>query len=218
LVPGFHSELWRAVDEDRVVVNIGGIANITFLPADLARPVSAFDTGPGNCLLDEWISLHRATRFDRDGAWAAAGVANADLLGRMLADPYFLRGSPKSTGRDHFNVSWFDDSQISPADVQATLVDLTAKTVVDAIRPFARQPRLLICGGGAFNNYLLKRLARFAGELEVETTTAFGVEPDRVEACAFAWLARLRLERQVAKVDISGARKKVPLGGVYLAN
>lgn len=221
LVPGFHNELWRTVDEDRVVVNIGGIANVTLLPADPAAPVSAFDTGPGNCLLDEWISLHRATRYDRDGVWAAAGTVQADLLARMLADPYFRRVPPKSTGRDRFNVTWLkrllDDARISPVDVQATLIDLTAKTIVDVANSFARHPCLLICGGGAFNSYLMKRLAWFAGKLNIQSTSEFGVEPDRVEACAFAWLAKLRLEGRVMKVDISGARKKAPLGGVYLA-
>jgi anhydro-N-acetylmuramic acid kinase len=179
----------------RVVLNIGGIANITDLPP--VGPVRGFDTGPGNTLLDAWCMRHRGEPFDRDGAWAATGRPIAALLDALAADPYFALPPPKSTGRDHFNLRWLESrlqSSYAPADVQRSLLALTSATIAEAIAAHcAGASEIIVCGGGAHNGALLRELARDLGGRALATTAAYGVPVGDVEALAFAWLARASL-------------------------
>lgn len=223
LAPAFHAAVFRSEQEDRVVVNVGGMANITILPADRSAAVSGFDTGPGNALLDAWIGRHRDAPFDRDGAWAADGRIWPELLERLLAEPYFAADPPKSTGREQFHLQWVDDvlaelENPRPAiDVQTTLCALTAETIAAAIERHApAATRVLICGGGAYNGELMRRLGARLGSRTVETTAAYGVAPEWVEAVAFAWLARQTLAGRPGNLpSVTGARAERVLGAVY---
>ncbi|MCL4801632.1 MAG: anhydro-N-acetylmuramic acid kinase [Burkholderiales bacterium] len=220
LVPAFHAACFGAAGTHRVVVNLGGIANLTDLPRDGA--VRGFDTGPANVLLDLWAEQHLGTRFDRDGAWAAGGRVVAPLLARLLAEPYFTAPPPKSTGRELFNAEWLAQhapERFAPADVQATLAELTAASVADAIeRHCAGAGEVLLCGGGARNTDLVQRLgARLAGRM-VADTGAVGLAPEWVEASAFAWLAREALAGRPGNVpEVTGARGPRVLGAIYPA-
>jgi anhydro-N-acetylmuramic acid kinase len=219
LVPAFHAWCFGAEDESRAVVNIGGIANVTAL-----RPSHAtlgFDTGPGNTLLDLWAHRTLGVEFDRDGAWAATGRVQDALLNDLLTEPYFAAAPPKSTGRELFNMRWLERHltsfpPIAPQDVQATLSELTAATILAGIgRILPDCDRLIVCGGGAHNADLLQRLRR-RGANRVSTTADFGIAPDWVEGAAFAWLARARLREEVGNVpSVTGARRGAALGGVY---
>lgn len=193
LAPAFHQAAFASATEDRVVVNIGGISNVTILHRD--GSVSGHDTGPGNVLLDAWCREHLERAYDADGAWARSGAPDRGLLDRLLAEPFFSRPPPKSTGRELFDMPWLTQHLIEvghappPADVQATLCELTAQTIANAIGRYAPNAnRVLFCGGGAHNGYLLERLAALL-PCASDTTAAFGLEPDFVEAAAFAWLA-----------------------------
>jgi anhydro-N-acetylmuramic acid kinase len=218
LVPAFHAAVFASRAEDRAVLNLGGIANVTWLPA--AGPVSGFDTGPGNCLLDGWAERHLGVPYDERGEWAAGGNANAALLSRLLAEPYFAEPPPKSTGRDLFNAAWLAAKLAggeNPRDVQATLLELTAQSVAAAIAshcPGAR--RVIVCGGGAKNAALLRRLAELLAPAALETSDAHGLAPQHVEAAAFAWLAREALEGRAASLPaVTGARAARVLGAIY---
>jgi len=223
LAPAFHRFLFRSDEEDRVVINIGGISNITYLPANLEQPVLGFDTGPGNTLLDYWIGRHRDCAFDDDGAWARSGQVNAALLERMLAnEPYFKLDAPKSTGTEYFNPGWMEallEGELEAADIQATLVELTAVTIASAIGNLPSQPRnCYICGGGAHNQYLLERLMHALPECGITTTAALGLDADFVEAAAFAWLARERINLRDGSIpEVTQAQRAAILGGVYAA-
>jgi anhydro-N-acetylmuramic acid kinase len=214
------------------VVNIGGIANVTNLPpGSPGVGVTGWDTGPGNVLLDAWCERHRHVPFDRDGAWAASGVVRDELLQHFLADPYFTRNPPKSTGRDLFNTGWLDALQQGserPEDVQATLLRLTVETIArDVIHHCAGASQILICGGGARNSALLRGLAAalLAGKQTngdsaplVLTTDDCGVPANQVEALAFAWLARRILRGEPGNLPaVTGARGERVLGAIYPA-
>lgn len=223
LTPAFHEALFRQDGVDRVVLNIGGIANITVLPGHPDLPVRGFDTGPGNALMDEWALLQLGTPMDRDGGFAAAGTAVPALLAALSADPYFTLAPPKSTGRDHFNAAWLAkrltlvDPTIRPEDVQATLLRLTVDTIAQGIGGYAPATReVLVCGGGAYNAALLRALEIALYDRRVVTTERYGLSPQCVEAAAFAWLAHRRLEGQPANLpSVTGARRRVVLGGIY---
>ncbi len=216
LVPPFHQWLFAAPGKPVAIANIGGIANVTLL--DGLETVTGFDTGPGNTLMDAWTRRHRDKPYDDGGRWASSASADRDLLRRMLDDPYFGRPAPKSTGFEYFNLDWLE--QFDPADpavVQASLLELTATTIADAVSAH-RAERLLVCGGGAHNLALMQALTDALGNTVVETTEVAGVHPDLVEAAAFAWLARERiLGRPANSPTVTGASRPVCLGAVYPA-
>jgi len=224
LAPAFHRFLFRSGSEDRAVINIGGIANITYLPADSALPILGFDTGPGNTLLDYWVQRHRNTAYDEGGDWARAGTIDVGILRRMVdGEAYFHQPAPKSTGTEYFNPDWlagFVDDSTDAAALQATLLELTVTTIAAAIRTLPALPgSCYVCGGGARNRYLLERLALALPECAVTTTATLGLDPDFVEACAFAWLARERVNHRVAnEPEVTRARRKTLLGGIYAAD
>lgn len=220
LVPAFHAAAFGAAGELRVVVNLGGIANITVLGPN--GSVSGFDTGPGNCLMDLWARQQLGTACDRNGALAAAGHVNPQLLGRWLAEPYFARQPPKSTGRELFNAAFIEDALqglgATAADVQATLCELTAVTLRDAIQLHAggTPARVFVCGGGTYNLQLMRRIGAELGGVPVSSTAELGVDPMQVEAAAFAWLAHRHLARLPGNLPaVTGARGPRVLGGLY---
>lgn len=225
LAPAFHGAVLGAADEHRCVANIGGMGNVTVLPAGRHAPSCGFDTGPGNVLLDLWIAAHRDTRYDAAGAWAGSGTVDPPLLQALLDEPWFERPPPKSTGREQFEWAWLEQRggdrlrELAPVDVQATLAELTATTLAMAVRTHApATQRLIVSGGGAFNADLLARLERGLPGITVDTTSAHGIEPDHVEALAFAWLARRRLEDLPGNCPaVTGAHREVPLGAVIRA-
>jgi len=223
LVPAFHAATLGSRQENRIILNIGGIANITVLPADPDLPVSGFDTGPGNCLLDSWIRLQKGVPFDKEGLFAASGTIQTGILAQLLEDPYFDRVAPKSTGTDYFSPAWLEgrpDAPITkPEDIQATLVALTAQSIADAIAQLSPAgERVLVCGGGAHNPTIMAAL-RERIPCPVESTASVGMDPDWVEALAFAWLARQTLHGRPGNLPaVTGARHPVILGAIYPAN
>lgn len=218
LAPVFHDWLFRRPGEDRLVVNIGGIANLSVLAADGA--VTGFDTGPGNTLLDAWTQEHLGKPYDENGEWARLGSAQPRLLANLLADRYFDVEPPKSTGPEYFNLRWLNRAGVAdeaPEDVQATLTELTAASIADAVKASCRGAALAVCGGGASNGFLMERLAAHCPGSRPVSTQAWGVHPDWVEAAGFALLARARLREQPGNApSVTGARAAIPLGGVFL--
>ncbi|MFA7386524.1 MAG: anhydro-N-acetylmuramic acid kinase, partial [Thiohalobacteraceae bacterium] len=223
LVPAFHAACFRNIEEDRAVLNLGGIANLTILPADPQHPITGFDTGPANVLMDGWIAGHNGKTFDADGAWAASGQTIPTLLKRFLSDSFLHAPPPKSTGRERFNANWLElqlgDESFAAVDVQATLADFTAQSVAAALKSWAPATRrLLVCGGGAHNGHLLSILRTLLTGVEIESTAAQGLDPDWVEAAAFAWMAKETLAgRPSNSPSVTGAHGATILGGVYLA-
>jgi len=229
LVPAFHAALFRQADDPRnkTICNIGGIANITLLPADSNSPITGFDTGPGNTLLDAWIFKHQNRPFDDAGTWAATGTPSAKLLSTLLGDPYVQRAPPKSTGVEHYSLQWLETQlanvqaqghSIAPADVQATLLEFTARTIVHSTR--ASQPdcqQLVVCGGGRRNTQLLTAMARHSSwpVVNCDTLSLGNVDGDSLEAAAFAWLASQNLADQPGNIPaVTGASKAVLLGSL----
>lgn len=217
LVPAFHHSIFAEKNIHRAIVNIGGIANVTLLAAD--GTVSGFDTGPGNTLLDAWANLHLHKPCDDGGKWAATGEINFSLLEALLNDPYLLLPAPKSTGREYFNLHWLNQylTEIIPAaDVQRTLTEFTAESIIKAL-PFT-EGEIFVCGGGTQNHFLMSSLKQRAKSLSLETTDKLGVHPDWVEAMAFAWLAKQTLENKTGNMpSVTGAKKTALLGGIYFA-
>jgi len=218
LVPAFHRALFADPRRSRVIVNVGGIANITCLPARGA--VTGFDCGPGNCLLDAWIRLKRHKSYDAGGTWAASGHVIPSLLKKLLAHAFIRRRPPKSTGRDDFNLRWVKrvlSGDEQAADVQATLLEFTATGIARAVRSHCTGTReIYVCGGGARNRALLARLTTLLPGTRIATTAALGVEPEHVEALAFAWLARQTLKREPGNLPaVTGARGPRVLGAIY---
>ena len=220
LVPAFHAAVFGAENTNRVVCNIGGIANLTCMPP--GGPVTGFDSGPGNVLMDAWIARQKGQRFDRNGAWAAGGQVIDALLAELLRNPYFQAAPPKSTGREAFNPQLLDSYELeryAPSDVQATLSMLTAATIAEAVLSWAGRPEALyVCGGGAHNAHLLEQLRSRFPDVEISTTAALGIDPDWVEALAFAWLAYRTINRLPGNVpSVTGAQGERVLGAIYPA-
>ncbi len=222
LVPAFHQMLFQTPDVSRAIVNIGGMANITLLPKH-CDTISGFDTGPGNVLLDAWHERHRHGSYDPEGAWSSGGAVSTPLLEQLLAHPYFTQPPPKSTGREVFCRAWLEEriehcgQPVAPVDVQRTLVELTARTIADAILHYETEvEEILVCGGGAHNEVLMLRLADLLDPAIVESTEPYGLHPDWVEAMAFAWLAQRTLTGQPGNIPaVTGARHSVVLGAIY---
>jgi anhydro-N-acetylmuramic acid kinase len=226
LVPAFHRAVFGQDAAPCVaVINIGGISNISVLNAD--GTTLGFDCGPGNALMDHWCHQNTGVAFDRDGAWAAGGAVDAELLAALQAEPYFFRQPPKSTGRDLFSPAWLDERvnatqphrKVSAQDVQATLTELTAWVCAQDVLRFAPSAaRVVVCGGGALNRSLMRRLAARLPAVQVVTSEAFGLPVDQVEAAAFAWLARAFVMRQPGNLAaVTGARGPRVLGALYPA-
>ena len=221
LLPVLHDALFSQPGRSRVVLNLGGIANITLLGGDADHPVRGFDTGPANCLMDAWALRHRGTARDEGGAWAASGKVDVVLLGEFLSEPYFALPAPKSTGRELFNLDWLDQRlgnyRGTEVDVQATLLELSVRTIADAIAMHSRRvDDVLVCGGGAHNAALMAALRQALAPATVKSTADCGVDPDFVEATAFAWLAQRRLQGLPGNLPaVTGARGARVLGAVY---
>jgi anhydro-N-acetylmuramic acid kinase len=222
LAPFFHQALFGRPDHTVGVLNIGGIANLTLLRTH--GPMLGFDCGPGNALMDSWCLRHTGAPFDDGGAWAASGQALPGLLAACLADPYFALPAPKSTGRDLFNDRWLEAlhapfGAAAPADVQATLAELTARSC--ATQALALAPdvqRLIVCGGGALNTHLMRRLQALMPQAQVISSADAGLPPLQVEAAAFAWLARKAVRREkLALTSTTGAKGARILGGIWPA-
>lgn len=223
LAPAFHHWLFWHDNRNRVVLNIGGIANITVLPA--YGPVTGFDTGPGNSLLDAWVRRHHKSEFDFEGRWAAKGLPSEKLLHALLQDHYFAEHPPKSTGFEYFNLEWLErkitECNVRPTeqDVQTTLAELTCRSIADAIRQHASGTKeAFVCGGGFHNRDLMQRLSRHLDDVSIQSTSTHGLDPDWVEAAAFAWLAKRRISGETGNLpSVTGASRSVPLGGIFVA-
>jgi len=224
LAPAFHAAMFRSDSENRIIVNIGGISNISILAADCHSRLQGFDTGPGNTLMDTWIQQHHQLPFDNGGRWAEGGQINQTLLMQLKSDPYFSRQIPKSTGCELFNQNWLTQQLIlancenlDAQDIQATLLAFTVSTITDAIHQYASQTeKVYVCGGGAKNTALMQQLQDALGNIEVTTTASIGLDPQWVEAVAFAWLAEQNLQRNALDLRyVTGARSPSILGAVY---
>ncbi|MBI3155613.1 MAG: anhydro-N-acetylmuramic acid kinase [Burkholderiales bacterium] len=222
LVPAFHAARFGSAGADSAVLNVGGIANLTLLGRD--GSVRGLDCGPGNVLMDLWAARHLGQRYDEGGAWAASAAADETLLARMLAEPFFARPLPKSTGRDLFHAGWLDAvlaglPALPPARVQATLLELSARAACDALQALAPgTTRLSVCGGGAFNGALMARLAALLPRVRVGSSAELGVPPDQVEALAFAWLAQAFVDGRPGNVPaVTGSAGPRRLGALYPA-
>lgn len=219
LLPALHAALLSSPDEDRAVLNLGGIANLTLLPRQ-AGDVRGFDTGPANGLMDAWCLRHTGEVFDHGGVFAASGHIDAALLARLLGEPWFALPPPKSTGRDQFHLGWVESKLgggEAPADVQATLLALTVRTVADALgATLPGAARVIGCGGGVHNTTLMRALADALPGVVVESTAAHGIDPDMVEALGFAWLARQTVLGRPGNVpSVTGAAGPRVLGAIY---
>jgi anhydro-N-acetylmuramic acid kinase len=236
LVPAFHARVFGNAAAPRAIVNIGGIANITVLgpaaamvgdgagpsgPSAPSATVIGYDTGPGNTLMDAWCEQHRGERFDLDGRWAAAGQVDHALLQRMLGDSYFAAAPPKSTGRDLFNPAWLQRqlvAPLAPEDVQASLLELTVTSIAEACRRHL-VAEVFVCGGGAANQQLMRRLQAALPDVPLQTTAALGLHPQAVEATAFAWLAHRRVRRLAGNLQgVTGALGPRVLGALYASS
>jgi anhydro-N-acetylmuramic acid kinase len=224
LVPALHAALFASATEDVAVLNLGGIGNLTLLPA--RGPVRGFDCGPGNALMDDWCRRQQGRDYDDGGRWAACGRVHAPLLQHLLAEPFLRSPPPKSTGRDLFNAGWLEQAlqqlpqPVAAEDVQATLAEFSARAAADALLAHGPGSReLLVCGGGAFNAHLMRRLEALLPSLRVCSTAVRGVPPEQVEALAFAWLAAAFVARRPGNLpEVTGARGPRVLGALYPAH
>ena len=227
LVPAFHQEIFHNPKVNRVILNLGGIANITLLPADKKMAVTGFDTGPANTLINYWALQQLNKPFDDAGNWASSGQVHGDLLKEFLSDDYFKLEPPKSTGTEYFNETWLKNKlvnfpDISTKDVQASLTTLTAKTISDAINQYTNKvvsvDEVIICGGGVHNDFLLQQLQHALPGIEINSSAKYGLDPDYIEATAFAWLAKQTMEHKAGNLtEVTGARHAAILGGVYFS-
>lgn len=222
LLPVFHHALFASAVEARAVLNLGGIANLSLLPDADPAHVVGFDCGPASCLMDEWIERHVNRRFDDQGAWAAAGTLLPELLDACLAEPYFALPPPKSTGRGLFHLDWLQArdptlGRYATVDVQRTLAELTARSASESLNRHApATARLLVCGGGVRNGFLMSRLRSLLPLVTIESTTEHALDAQHVEAAAFAWLACRRLRGETGNLpSVTGASRAAVLGGLY---
>ena len=224
LVPAYHAHLFQDEEIDRVIVNIGGIANLTWLPALCkSDKLLGYDTGPGNILMNLWIQEQLNRAYDDRGQLAASGNINAPLLQACITDPFFQLSPPKSTGREYFNLDWLKrkldvlGSTLSSSDVQATLCELSARTIADSIKKSAPTVNeIYICGGGVHNTHLVDRIKELIPDVLIDSTEALGTNPDYVEAITFAWLAQQTLVRRPGNLpEVTGAARGKILGGIY---
>ena len=230
LAPAFHQFKFQENEVSRVIVNIGGIANISYLPATKmnSKSICGFDTGPGNGLMDEWIQKHKQQAYDKNGEWAKSGQIDNKLLQEFLNDPYINMSAPKSTGRDYFNLIWLEsilknnktNNNLKPEDIQMTLCALTAHSICNAVKSLPDVSELYVCGGGVHNAALMKvlseLLANFKNPISCQSTDKLALNPDWVEACAFAWLAKQRLDNKPGNCpEVTGAKHECILGAVY---
>ncbi|MEX2367410.1 MAG: anhydro-N-acetylmuramic acid kinase [Pseudohongiellaceae bacterium] len=225
LVPAFHRAVFTSTSADRIIVNIGGISNITIIPRQSRAVMPAFDTGPGNVLLDSWISSCLGLNYDDGGLWGASGKIIPELLQLLLAEPYFSLPAPKSTGRELFNLRWLENKladlaqDLAPEDIQATLLELTTTSISDAILELLPGGELIVCGGGARNKSIMQGLQHKLSGFSVMSSEAAGLPADSVEAVAFAWLAEKTLQRKAVDLsDITGSAHANILGGVYYSS
>ncbi|MCL1067264.1 anhydro-N-acetylmuramic acid kinase [Shewanella olleyana] len=222
LVPAFHQAMFAQSNTPRVILNIGGIANITYLPGQ-SEQVIGFDTGPGNTLMDAFILQEKQLAFDESGQWAASGKTDEDFLKHLLSHPYFAMTYPKSTGRELFNQAWLeqqkaDFSYLSLADIQSTLLDLTCHSIANDINKLTDKGDVFVCGGGALNNTLMERLSLLMPTLSLSTTTDIGMDPKWVEGIAFAWLAMRNHHGLSGNLPVvTGASRFAVLGSLYHA-
>lgn len=224
LAPAFHKAVFHSEHEDRVILNLGGISNLSVLSAKNGAKILGFDIGPANTLLDGWIRKHQNQGFDKDGQWARSGQPLPALLENMLKEPFFSRSYPKSTGRELFNMAWLSQhlaTNENPADVQRTLLELTAQSIASTLIKLSEQLKLeplaiYCCGGGAKNTYLMERLSQLMPSWQVRDTSYLGIRPDDVEAAAFAWLAYRRVKRLPGNLpSVTGAKREKILGAMY---
>jgi anhydro-N-acetylmuramic acid kinase len=220
LVPAFHDHVLRHPDVHRVILNIGGIANLTDLPP--GKNTTGFDSGPGNLLLDAWIARRQGKPYDKDGEWSATGKIIPSLLLRLLTEPFFAAAPPKSTGRDLFNLAWLQrhlNGEEKAEDVQATLLALTGDSVAAAIQSFCAGAReIYVCGGGAHNTALISHLQQALPQCHIQKTEELGIAADWMEAIAFAWLAQQALHLRPANLPaVTGAKHPCVLGAIYPA-
>ncbi|MDH5426307.1 MAG: anhydro-N-acetylmuramic acid kinase [Gammaproteobacteria bacterium] len=223
LVPAFHRAVFGSEAENRCIVNIGGMSNISYLSKSSIDMTAGFDTGPGNVLLDSWCLQHTGNSYDKGGNWARSGKLSTALFNEMLNDPYFSQPPPKSTGREYFNLDWINSKlphgNINNNDIQNCLTELTAKSIMNAIdNYFPKTAQIILCGGGVYNDYLKERLQQLSANKPVVDSSAYGIDPNWVEAAAFAWLAHCTLNGIPANEPaVTGAHSRVMLGAIYPA-
>jgi anhydro-N-acetylmuramic acid kinase len=224
LAPAFHQSVFSSATTDRAVINIGGIANVTYLPSKPTEKIMGFDTGPGNTLSDYWIGLHKNLAYDDGGQWAKSGRVIDELLAEIVQkESFFKQKAPKSTGTDYFNSAWlsaFNINGYAPNDIQATLIELTALSIAECISKLpSTSIECFICGGGAHNTLLIERIQHRLPKYLIQTTDQLGIDPDYVEAIAFAWLARQRINNKPGNIpSATNAIRKGILGGIYSNN
>jgi anhydro-N-acetylmuramic acid kinase len=224
LAPAFHNAYFRSTQENRGVINIGGISNITFLPSDKNKNCLGFDTGPGNMLMDAWIHKHKNKNYDQDGQWAGSHDADDGFLHQLMQDPFILQSPPKSTGREHYHLEWLNKQlnsfpELSIDTVQASLCAFTSQSIQLAIKNNAeRIDTLIVCGGGAQNKHLMSLLQEQLPEININSSDHYGLHPDWVEAVAFAWLAKQTINNKAGNLpEVTGASEAVILGSVFPA-
>jgi len=224
LAPAFHQQVFHSESENRAVLNIGGISNLTHLPKDKSQSCFGFDCGPGNILMDAWIQRHQQQAFDKNGEWAASASADKELVSQLMNDAFIQQLPPKSTGKEHYHLDWLKQQgnikELNAAQVQASLCKFTCDSIVYAIENHMPElNRLIVCGGGAHNAHLMLLLKNRLPEIIIESSEKHGIHPDWVEAIAFAWLAKKTLNKQSGNLPaVTGASKTVILGSIYPAN
>jgi len=227
LAPAFHQQVFSSAEENRAVLNIGGIANLTYLPAqpnpDEHQNCFGFDTGPGNTLMDAWIQKHKNKSYDNNGMWGASGIADQSFVSHLMLDPFIASKPPKSTGREHYHIDWLEKqlsnfTHLNAAEVQASLCQFTCDSIIYAVKNYLPAiSSLIVCGGGAHNANLINHLTEKLPKTKLSTSDDFGIHPDWVEAIAFAWLARQTINKKPGNLPaVTGAGQATVLGALYL--